>query len=272
MDKSEHASDTKANATEDKATEGKNKRTSTENRAVPFLAAFNDIEQHFRAHFQAKHSEGFGNLVRRAEDKHLISEGQARLLHEFADLRNCISHGSYGEDLRPIAEPLPEAVREISHLRDLITHPPLALSVLGNHEVITLYPDSPIADAFNLIRDKGISQFPVYDQGKFLALLSTNTIARWVAKDYTRGLDGATVGEVLECAEASETVGFLNRHSTVREVLEYFTTPTKAKGGGIPTAIILTEHGKRTQKPFRIITRGDLPTLVEAVEINAAES
>ena len=44
-------------------------------------------------------------------------------------------------------------------------------------------------EAFNVIKDKDFSQIPIYDEGRFTALLTTNTIARWVAGDLSDNQD-----------------------------------------------------------------------------------
>ena len=79
------------------------------NRAVPFLAAFNSIEKFLRSELDAKRSDSFSWMARLAAEKGIITLEQSETLQEFADLRNAISHGEY-DNLRPIAEPLPETV------------------------------------------------------------------------------------------------------------------------------------------------------------------
>ena len=81
------------------------------NRAVPFLAAFNEIEGFLRSALDARKSDGFNWMVSKAEKRHILTSAQANDLKEFASLRNAISHGAY-QDFRPIAEPLPETVAE----------------------------------------------------------------------------------------------------------------------------------------------------------------
>lgn len=100
------------------------------NRAVPFLAAFNAIERFLRDALGAKKSDSFSWLARLAARQGVLTLQQSETLQEFAELRNAISHGVY-EDLRPIAEPLPETVAQIERLRDTLLAPTAALAVGG---------------------------------------------------------------------------------------------------------------------------------------------
>ncbi|MGP6173068.1 hypothetical protein [Corynebacterium sp. A21] len=235
------------------------------NRAIPFLAAFNEIEQHLRHILQAKKSDGFSWMVRQAHRRHLLRDPQSEALQAFADLRNAISHGTY-RDNRPIAEPLPETVAEISRIRDLLLDPPLALSVLGPHQVRSFAPDDDVREALHIIRVTKISQFPIYQGETFLALLTTNTIARWVAADLDDNdhLDARTIEQVLAFAEDSDAAVFLPREVTAREVIDALTAVDPE--GALPRAVLLTEHGRRDQRPIRVIGGSDVALLLDAVE------
>lgn len=236
------------------------------NRAIPFLAAFNDIEAYLRESLGAKKSDSFRWMVDQAKRRHLVSEDQADDLKEFGELRNAISHGLYTDDMRPIAEPLPETVAEIDFIRNILRNPPIALAVLGNHDVKVFSPADDIRGVLKIIRTTQISQFPIYDQGRFVDLLTTNTIARWVANDLDDNdhLDAISVAEVLHYAESNDRAVFLPRDVTAQEVLDALTTP--AKDGSLPRAALLTEHGKKSQRPIRVVGGSDMAVLMDAVE------
>ncbi|NLF90869.1 MAG: CBS domain-containing protein [Corynebacterium marinum] len=235
------------------------------NRAIPFLAAFNDIEDYLRELLDAKRSDNFRWMVDLAVRKHLLSDEHAVELKEFAELRNAITHGLYTEDMRPIAEPLPETVAEIERIRDLLRHPPTALGVLGQHEVHTFSPADDIRDALRIIRRTKISQFPIYEGGRCVGLLTTNTIARWVAADLDDNdhLDARSIAEVLDWAEENDRAVFLPKDALAQEVLDALTTPRK--DGSLPRAGILTEHGHKDQRPIRVIGGSDIAQLLDAV-------
>lgn len=238
--------------------------TDYPNRAVPFLAAFNDIEAFLRSELNAKKSDGFSWMVRLAERKKIVTPRQSTDLQEYADLRNAISHGQY-RDFEPIAEPVAEVVAAIEKLRDLLLHPPLAIEVLGPQEVITAAPEDDIRDVLSHIRTTGISQFPVYDGGTCTGLLTTNTVARWVAADLrdNNELDARTVSDVVRWAENSDRPVFLPRDVTAAAAVDALTTPLPS--GELPRAAIVTESGRDTQKPLRVISGMDVAKLIDVL-------
>lgn len=228
--------------------------------AAQFLAAFNDIEAHLRTVLSARNSDGFTWMVRLAAKKKLITENQSRSLQEFAELRNAIVHGDF-EDGHAIADPRADTIAHISAIRDAIISPLTALEVLGPKGVQTLKPSSSIMRALSIIRDTTISQFPLYDGDTFVGLLTTNTIARWVANDLddNNHLDAVTIADALKYAEHAERPEFFPRNVTAAHVIATFLEPGSTQFG------IITEHGKVDEKPLRVIGRSDLGILHRAV-------
>lgn len=230
-----------------------------------FFAAFNEIEQFLRQAIGAKNSDSFWWIVDRAHDKHLMSKRQAEQLKDFSNLRNAIAHGRY-YDGEPIATPHPQVLEQLENLQHLLTDPPTAQSLLSEREVTTLSPDADILEALALIDRTGYSQIPIYDSGVFQALLTTNVIARWVAADLSDDgvINGASISAVLTMAERKDRAEFLPRTATAQEVIDVLTEPSA--DGTHPSAVLLTEHGKPSQRPVAIATPADLATLVDALE------
>jgi len=232
------------------------------NRAVPFLAAFNEIEGFLRSALDARKSDGFNWMVSKAEKRHILTSAQANDLKEFASLRNAISHGAY-QDFRPIAEPLPETVAEIETIRDQLLHPALAIDVVGPQKVVTFSPGDDINEALHAIRDTGISQFPVYDGKKCIGVLTTNTIARWLADELNddNSINHSTIEHVLSFNERKDAAVFLPRTATAPEVIAALTSPHAQQT--LPRLVIITEHGNDNQQPLCVVTPSNLPALFE---------
>ena len=237
----------------------------SDNTLARFFAAFNEIEQFLRQAIGAKNSDSFWWIVDRAHDKHLMSKRQAEQLKDFSNLRNAIAHGRY-YDGEPIATPHPQVLEQLENLQHLLTDPPTAQSLLSEREVTTLSPDADILEALALIDRTGYSQIPIYDSGVFQALLTTNVIARWVAADLSDDgvINGASISAVLTMAERKDRAEFLPRTATAQEVIDVLTEPSA--DGTHPSAVLLTEHGKPSQRPVAIATPADLATLVDALE------
>lgn len=233
--------------------------------SAAFFAAFNDIEQHLRSRLNAKNSDSFWWMADRAVERHILSGKQAETLKDYSNLRNAIAHGRY-YDGDPIAEPHPRVVESIEGLRDLLINPPTAFTILGGQDVAVLAPDAPISQALSLIAQHDFSQIPIYENGSFLQLLTTNVITRWVAADLedNNQLDAVTVREVLAFGEPADRAVFLDRRAIAQEAIDALTNP--AKDGTHAFAAVMTEHGKKNQTPIRIITPSDLSELIDAVE------
>lgn len=234
------------------------------NRAVPFLAAFNSIEKFLRSELDAKRSDSFSWMARLAAKKGVLTHEQSDTLQEFAELRNAISHGEY-EDLHPIAEPLPDTVEEIERLRDTLLAPTLALEVVEHQRVISYSPDTDIHEPLEVIAAQGIAQFPVYDKGECVGLLTTNAIARWLAAELKDddSIAPGTVADVLAHSGKLDQPIFLPRTITAAAAIDALSTPLSS--GAVPRLAIITEHGKPTQKPISVLGAPDIPALAQAV-------
>lgn len=238
--------------------------------ATAFLAAFNDIEAHLRRDLNARQSDGFKWMVNLSHRKHRLSDAQRSALMAFSDLRNAISHGEYRNG-RPIADPLPETVADAERLARNLIDPPTVLGVLPPRKPVTVTPDDTVERVFSILAESTYSQFPVYeggvDKGRCTALLTTDAVAIWVAHDYGHDnrLEARTVAEVLEWSGTRDVPYFMPRTATVQDAVTALTIP--GKGGHVPRALIITEHGKPDQKPLRVVATADLPALWAEVQI-----
>jgi predicted transcriptional regulator len=236
--------------------------------ATRFLAAFNEIEDHLRRALGADAHVDFGQLTRVFAARRHLLRAQVDALSAFAALRNAISHGRY-YDGRPIAEPVPEVVAQIERLRDQITSPPVALTVLRSMEVCSVSPGDPIVRALEYVGRFDYSQLPVYDQGAYVGLLTTNAIARWLAAQLADngGLaESERIGDVMRFAEPHEKGLLVPRAVTVTDAVHRLT-----RGGvnGQPvTALIVTADGQAHQKPLAVIVNDDLPALSAALALS----
>lgn len=233
-------------------------------RAVRFLAAFNEIEGFLREELDAKKSDSFKWMATQAAKRSIITRDQADDLKEYAELRNAISHGEY-RDFRPIAEPLQETVDEIEALRDSLLCPVLALDVAGQGDKVVIFgPGDQIQDALRAIRETGHTQFPIYDGGKCVGLLTTNAIARWVAAELGHGetIPPTTIDAALELSGRHDQAVFLPRTATTAAAIDALSTPFDT--GALPRLAIITEHGRPDQRPIAVLGATDLPALAQA--------
>lgn len=237
----------------------------TPTRAVEFLAAFNSIEAFLREQLDAKKSDSFKWMTTEAASRGILSREQADDLKEYAELRNAISHSEY-RDFKPIAEPLQETVDDISRLRDSLLRPTLALQVVGQGgKVVTFSPSDRVRDALASIRETGHTQFPIYEGGSCVGLLTANTIARWVADELARGdtVGTTTIDSALGLSGRHDQAVFLPRTATAAAAVDALSAPFAS--GARPRIAIITEHGRADQRPIAVIGPTDIPELTQAI-------
>lgn len=240
----------------------------TQQRGDRFLAAFNDIEGHFRAVLRAGDHVDFGQLVRDYTAKKRLPYQYVDALRVCASLRNAISHGRFYEG-RPIADPVEYVVVQIELLREQILAPQKAYVVLGPMNVRVARPADPIAAVLEHVRRFDYSQLPIYDDNGYVGILTTNTIARWLADQFGRNTGMAEeepVRKVMGFAEPHESARLVPRTITAAEAIDRLS-----HGGaeGRPlTALIITDRGKATETPLAVVVADDLPALSAALAIS----
>jgi CBS domain. len=234
-----------------------------------FLSAFNDIENHIRAALGASEDVSFAHLMPRYASEKRMQHQHREALRAFTRLRNAISHEQY-YDGHPIAEPIEDVVVQIERLRDLIESPPRALTNHPRRDVRIARPSEPISAVLSVVRKYRYSQLPVYKaSGEYVALLTTNAIACWLAnqlEDPELGLaEDQPVSAVLPFIEPHEVAVHVARSITAAEAIEALS-----EGGsrGRPaTALIVTQNGRPHEKPLALLAADDLPRLIHSLAL-----
>lgn len=225
--------------------------------AAEFVAAYNDIENFLRGKLNRTKKEKFYVLVDDYASRYPLPRHYQLSLSAFADLRNAISHQRYRQG-RPIADPRPDTIADIQQIRDFLLAPPLAIEALDEtQELRVLSPGASIAEALAYVNEFNYSQFPIYDGSTYVGMLTTNTIARWLAKEFNAYDDEATtttVSEVYECRERKTDIGvYAPQDTTTPQAIELLTdTSTPA------IALIFTDGADINATPVAIAVRDDL--------------
>lgn len=225
-----------------------------------FLAAFRGIENHLRSEQGVGGDTPFGTLIRRSSNR-AVGRFVEDLL-EFAELRNAITHRR-NESL--LANPTEQATGQLEAILRMLTDPPRLDTVVGTRKVDSCQTSSRVRDAASIMRAGDFSQLPVYEERTFVALLTAETLARWLAAELDR-LDGiledVTVEDALGHTEDSDNNAFLARSATVFEALDLFGQ-FSARGKTLD-AILVTNDGRDTA-PLNIVTIYDIPALLRRV-------
>ena len=229
-----------------------------------FLKAFVTIESYLRRTTGGGESLGFSRLIKIASRSDPAVNRNKEVLLELASLRNVIVHKRRGGQV--IAEPNDQAVADIERIAAHVTAPPTVISLFRT-EVLTMSVGDAISEGIKPMFDLSYSQVPVYDHARFVGLLTTNTVGRWlgacVGEDIS-SLADTKIASVLSHTEDDDNNVFVSKGATLFEVLDRFRDYERR--GKRLEAILITDNGKRTEKLLGIITIWDLPKIHQTLE------
>ena len=243
--------------------EGASNATCTQDeldRGERFLAAFTLIEQTLRR----KWGEASGReSMRRMVDVLSKTDPPVRRfkddLEEFSELRNAIVHERISPEFL-IAVPLAPTVERIEAIAKAISEPPLVYPRFAA-KVARFNPQDTMAHVFDVMRKTDYTQFPVYDGGKYVGLLTDGAIARWVARfasELGTQLLRVTVSTVLGFEKNVNRAKFLSQRATIYEAEEIFRNGPGRDSRWRVSAILITDSGHPSEEPLGIITPSDM--------------
>ena len=172
-------------------------------------------------------------------------------LHLFRKLRNIIVHQT--DDFEKlIATPSDEVVERIKFIEQQLVDP----STVGvfKAEVIKFNATDSIEDVLKLSGEKEILKLPIYENNKFIGLVTSRAIAKWLQKhiqNNTIELSG-TVKDLLDFEKKSQ-YEFIASSMTVYEAWHLFQASPKKLD-----ALLLTESGRQEDVIEAVITYDDL--------------
>lgn len=228
-----------------------------------FLEIFSAIEKWLRQQADADRSVSFDQLVERAASRNRAVHRYKDDLKEFADLRNAIVHER--TDGRVIAEPNDRALLEFERIRRVLLNPP---AVIPRFQVAvrSRSTDDSVGVAVTDMRNGSFSQLPVLSEGRVVALLTAETVVRWLASEVSNELVSlwdTKIETVLPHTEDQEHYCFLPRRATLLDALARFED--FASRGKDLDAILLSQDGRSEQQLLGILTVYDLPSILETL-------
>lgn len=228
-----------------------------------FLSAFIKIETKLKEIVGNDSHKAFYQLVDRAAVKNPAIDKYRSVLKEYAELRNAIVHKRIEDEA--IAEPHIKVVEDLEFISNMLTTPP-TLEEEFLQKVVKCSSYDKVSLAIRKMVKNDFSKIPVYDGKRFMGLLTTDSIARWIAYNLESGIEvaqDADVETILEFSKQKETYTFIAKNSTVFEAISVFEQWYK-KGLRL-NAVIITECGDRNEPPLGILSLFDLPKLYERV-------
>lgn len=226
-----------------------------------FISLFKKLEEIAAKESGLPRETAFSRMLAEITSRNNIFRYYKDELQQLAKLRNAIVHDSVSDD-KAIAEPHDEVILKLEEIVKKIENPPKVIPEFQS-QIETVDAGMLISVALDRLYKGNYSQLPVLKNGNFLDLLTTDTIARWVAANKDEGmylLEDSTVKEVLSYKEYVKNFKFISRKTTLIEVLDIFK---EVEYREYPIdALLITHGGKKEQKLMGIITHHDLPKIV----------
>lgn len=183
-------------------------------------------------------------------------------LRELIQLRNVMQH-SHVLDGKVLATPRLDAVEAIEEIsRNVQSAPRISKYMVKEPEVLA--PTDSIAKAAELIIGKGYSQLPVYGQGKYHSLFTTNALARWLSEAVRRENghlieENLSVSVIVDFAEDFEKPKFVKGTESAGRVCSYLS-----QENSLP-AVLVTTDGTENGQLQGIVTRFDVPNILREI-------
>lgn len=228
-----------------------------------FITIYNEIDAYLRRLCKEKPETPFFDLVREASASNAAVRSCSHDLREFGDLRNAITH-RYHED-RPIATPHAATVEQLATIRSILLSPPKIGSLFSKPVEVCDLSD-PIGTVASRMFASNYSQVPAYHRQKLIGLLTTDTIARWMAISLKQNggiLEEAPVKAVMEHAEYTDNYTLLDPKDTVFDALECFAEFHRC--GKRLDAIIITHNRSKANTAMGMMTASNIPELHEVL-------
>lgn len=231
-----------------------------------FIKSFKELESLLKSILSLEEYISFNRMVEDASKKNSTIRNYQVDLKEFAELRNAIVH-QRTDDNRAIAEPHPQTVSQIEIIVEKVKNPPKVIPEFQS-KIETVSAEAQISDALDRFYKGNYSQLPVFENGKFIDLLTTDAVARWIADnrdkvDDVYWLENTSVRKVLSYKEFEENYRFISRNTTLIEALKIFEE-VEYKVRPVD-ALLITNDGNKEQKLLGIITHYDVSKIVSLI-------
>jgi predicted transcriptional regulator len=151
---------------------------------------------------------------------------------------------------------LPGVVAELEQIRDNLISPVLVYPKL-HREVQSFQSEVSLSEVLKSIYEKGYSQFPIYQEGEYVGLLTENGITRWLASHNAKVMtliefEDVPIKDVLSNEEQRKNCRFIRRDTPLPEAENHFVQHATLE------ALLITDKGNASENLLGIITRWDI--------------
>jgi CBS domain-containing protein len=213
------------------------------NRLTVALAKMADLPPETPYHQLVAASSRKSAAVRRLADE----------LRSYGNLRNAIVHGTE----QVLAEPTEATLARFQALANEVMAPK-RLESFALRGLQLFQPDASLVTALRYMREHDFSQVVVHTS-EGAHLLTVEGVAQWLEMQVVNDIISvveARVEDALKCESSGNSV-VLSRRSSIYDVREAFLQALDTKHPRL-FAVIVTESGRRTEKPLGIVTAWDV--------------
>lgn len=240
--------------------------TEEENRAEEFISVYNGIDHFLRVSLHEDKWVSYHELVERFAKFNRIVREYEEDLKQIGDLRNAIVHRSTGEI---IAIPSETILLKARGILKKLKSPPLVIPMF-QRKILTVTAKESISKTMRLMRENDFSKIPVYKDGKFLFLVTAETIVRYVSDNLTVDLRNSKIENTMNYMEHRMNCQFVSRDTNIFKVAEIFEI--YHRNGEKLDAVIITKNGDKNLPPLGIITLFDVGAIYKTMEIRVNKS
>ena len=133
-------------------------------------------------------------------------------------------------------------------------------------KVISFEPTDSLSKLLSAVNDNGYSQFPVFEQGKLVGIISENGITNFLAhsiEDDLISIKETTVKDVLTLDETKDAFSVISENKSIFDIESIFSK--KVSEGNSAFLILISTNGiiETPEDIIGIITPWDLPELIK---------
>ena len=224
-----------------------------------FLNACENIKDALGEKYPEQNFKGVGEALRFAEkNRHPVAMKRRKHFNTIRDVRNLMQHSLRSGNTAAV-EPSDWLANEAEDLEKRFLRQPRISSVV-EPDFYSCESEEKLHSVLLKMVEHDYSQAPVFRDGKFVDLLTTNSIARWVSGHLSSNgdliMESATVDEVLSCLENFEMPAVVRLDAPISDVIEILSESGFQSG-----CVLITDTGNRSGQVKGIVTRFDLPRL-----------
>lgn len=163
-------------------------------------------------------------LLSEARERSRVIREHFEFLDKVRELRNVLVHRR--QDGAALAEPTEAVLARLDAIVELLLRPPRLPAGL-RRQIRVLDADQPLGEILRFMEENRYSQVPIADGGELAALLTTNSVALWLARNVKEeivDIAHTPVREVLDAGEGRAEYTVQDVQTDCEAVIDLFST------------------------------------------------